>query len=111
MSFLDGLFTVVHTDGECCEVMLTSAEHPVFLAHFESNPILPGFLHIDMAAFLFGLDVCEVKKAKYFEIVRPLEKLTLKCTKKGDDSYSIEIKNGEGKSVSKLELCASKATK
>jgi 3-hydroxyacyl-[acyl-carrier-protein] dehydratase len=110
MSFLDGLFTVVHMDGECCEVTLASAEHPVFLAHFESNPILPGFLHIDMAAFLFGLDVHEVKKAKYFEIVRPCEKLTLKCAKKGDDSYGIEVKNAEGKSVSKLELCASKAT-
>jgi 3-hydroxyacyl-[acyl-carrier-protein] dehydratase len=108
VSYLKTLFNVVRLDAECCEIVLSDEKHPIFLAHFESNPILPGFLHIDIAAFLFGLDVYGVKKAKYFEIVRPLDRLMLKCIEKSDNYYVIEITNSDCKCVSKLELYASK---
>jgi 3-hydroxymyristoyl/3-hydroxydecanoyl-(acyl carrier protein) dehydratase len=105
-AFLDGLFEVVSREKNSSCVKLASDAHPVFAAHFESNPILPGFLYIDIIGELFGLEITEVKKAKYFEIVRPLELICVKLLKENDEYMSFEISKEEGVAASKIELKA-----
>jgi 3-hydroxyacyl-[acyl-carrier-protein] dehydratase len=104
MLFLENLFTVLSYSENCSTVLLSDDTHPVFQAHFESNPILPGFLHIDIIAALFGIEVVGIKKAKYFEIVRPLDKLQIKLLKKQGSLMSFEITKEDTAIVSKIEL-------
>jgi len=107
--FLDALFCVTSASENGFLIELASDTHPVFQAHFESNPILPGFLHIDLIASLFCIEVEVVKKAKYLEIVRPLEKLRITMIKKQESQMSFEITKESGSIASKIELIA-KAT-
>jgi 3-hydroxyacyl-[acyl-carrier-protein] dehydratase len=96
-----GLYSFVLQENDTIVIALADENHPVFMAHFEGNPILPGFLHIDITAEVFGLEVITVKSAKYFEIVRPSEQITIKRIK--DGVYEL---SKEGMVVSKLELKA-----
>ncbi len=99
-----GLYKLISKDKDIAILLLTDELHPVFKAHFENNPILPGFLHIDITAEVFGLDLSFVKSAKYFEIVRPNERITIKVIK--DNVY--ELSKDNGIVVSRLELKSSK---
>jgi len=104
--FIDNLFSVKSSGQDVYSVVLADCNHPVFLAHFESNPILPGFLHIDMLASIYNIEILEVRKAKYFEIIRPLETLLIKklCVK--NEVVTFEISKDNGALASKIELVA-----
>lgn len=80
---LEGFYEVVKREDEEAVVRLSDASHPVFQAHFPSNPIMPGFVHLDIIEDVFSFEVTSVKKAKYSAVVLPSEELTyLKDTNK-----------------------------
>lgn len=94
-----GLYKLISHENNIAVISLADESHPVFMAHFEGNPILPGFLHIDITAEIFGININHVKSAKYFEIVRPNEQVTIKLIKEGVYELS-----RDGILLSKLEI-------
>ena len=72
---LDGLYSVLESSNDEVSVLLSDASHPVFQAHFPLNPILPGFVHLEIISDVFNLEIKGVKKAKYMELVLPSQKV------------------------------------
>lgn len=73
---LDGLYEVLKRSETEAIVKLSDASHPVFKAHFPQNPILPGFVHLDIIEDVFDLEITSIKKVKYSALVLPQEELT-----------------------------------
>ena len=72
---LDGLYTLVNSSESEARVRLCDENHPIFKAHFPTNPILPAFTHIEIISDVFDLDISSVKKAKFSAIVSPKSEL------------------------------------
>jgi len=75
---LDNLYTIVKKNDDIAEIKLTNASHPLFKAHFENNPLLPAFIHVDIIEVIFSFKITKIKKAKFIKFVKPLEILTYK---------------------------------
>jgi 3-hydroxyacyl-[acyl-carrier-protein] dehydratase len=75
---LDGLYEVLSKDKSQATVALSDKEHPIFKAHFPSNPILPGFVHFEIASAVFNIEITTIKKAKFTNIVLPKQILEYK---------------------------------
>lgn len=95
---LEGLYSVISADENSAEVLLSDETHPVFKAHFPGNPILPGFVHLEIIADVFKMEILGVKKAKYSNIVLPSQtlqyiknanKITVICNDKDVASFNI----------------------
>lgn len=71
----DSLYEVIVQDENVAEIKLCDENHPIFKAHFPSKPILPGYIHFEIVAKLFSLDITAVKKAKFLDMVTPNELL------------------------------------
>jgi 3-hydroxyacyl-[acyl-carrier-protein] dehydratase len=98
-----GIFTVVSRDEKSITLCFSDASHPVFRAHFEDNPILPGFMQIDIVAALFKKRVTAITMAKFMKPIRPDETVTCHVTE-GSKSTRILLKDADGKSVSDIKL-------
>lgn len=94
----DGLYEVVNKDNNKATVALSDKEHPIFKAHFPSNPILPGFVHFEIVAALFNIEITTIKKAKFTNIVLPKQileykkngsKFTVLCESKEVATFSL----------------------
>ncbi len=71
-----GLYSVTSKSEERITVLLSDASHPIFKAHFEGMPLLPGFLQIDIIAEVLGKEIEAISSAKFVEKILPDEKLT-----------------------------------
>ncbi len=67
----NGLYTVLSQSDSAVEIELSDASHPVFKAHFENMPLLPGFLQVDIIAEILGNDIDEITSAKFVNKVLP----------------------------------------
>ncbi|MGD9553735.1 MAG: hypothetical protein AB7V28_04975 [Arcobacteraceae bacterium] len=71
MSFLHNLYKILeHNDLETV-IQLSNSSHDVFKAHFPGNPVLPGFLQIDLFEELFNITITGIKKAKFLHFITP----------------------------------------
>ena len=79
------LYTVISQSDERIEIKLTDASHPIFKAHFEGMPLLPGFLQIDMVAEILEKEIDAITSAKFVQKILPDELLvyTIAPTKSG----------------------------
>ncbi len=98
MNFLDDLYSINKLSEMESEVFLSDESHPVFKAHFPNNPILPGFIHLEIISDVFNINIIGVQKAKFNDFVLPSQKLfylksankvTVKCDEKVIASFSI----------------------
>ncbi len=102
MDLHSGLYTVTNHSKGYWDVHLASASHPVFQAHFEDNPLLPGFMQIEIAARLLKEPTLHIKKARFFMPVKPDETLTYTLDESGDiHRWRIER---SGKKVAEFSL-------
>ncbi len=69
----DSLYKVLNKKFTTATIVLSDANHPIFMAHFPSNPILPGFMHFEIVSDVFGIDIISIKKAKFNKIILPNE--------------------------------------
>ena len=81
----DGLYKVVTKSDKEVIIVLSDSSHNVFKGHFESMPLLPGFLQIDIIAEILNKDINIIITAKFLQKVLPNEKLTytIEPTKSG----------------------------
>ncbi len=95
---LDGLYEVVNKEKDQATVELSDKEHPIFKAHFPSNPIFPGFVHFEIISALFDIEITTIKKAKFTNTVSPKQileykrngnKFTVLCESKEVATFSL----------------------
>ena len=75
---IEGLYRVIEKSSEEVMIELSDASHPVFKAHFPKNPILPGFVHLEIISEVFSIKITGIKKAKFTSLVLPLQRVTYK---------------------------------
>ena len=71
----DGLYEIISQDENEAVIKLSDKKHPIFKAHFPLHPVLPGFVHFEIVADVFSLEVTAIKKAKFMAIIKPKESL------------------------------------
>lgn len=96
------LYTLISRDGDNCHIQLADASHPLFQAHFKNNPILPAFSQLDIVQELLGVEIIEIKKTKFKDIIQPLDKITI-ITKKEGSRLKVTFQK-ENKIVSEMSL-------
>ena len=98
-----GIFRVVENDGTRIVVELSDATHPVFRAHFENNPILPGFMQIDIIAAVMKKRVRTISMAKFMKPILP-ETTLIYSVAEGEKATRIRVQGQEGESFSDIKL-------
>lgn len=81
-------------------VILAPESHPVFMAHFEGNPILPAFLQVDIATEIFDLRVSGINRSKFMEPLKPNDQLLVLCEQRPNGIKVTWSK--EGKTASEI---------
>jgi 3-hydroxyacyl-[acyl-carrier-protein] dehydratase len=93
---LEGIFTILQKSEKYYKIRLHDSTHPVFRAHFPDNPILPGFVLLEITATLFTQEHKEILRAKFLEQIAPLDVLELK-SEEGEKSTKISATNNQVK--------------
>jgi 3-hydroxyacyl-[acyl-carrier-protein] dehydratase len=73
---IENLYTVVYKDDSKVTIQLSDENHPVFKAHFPTNPLLPGFMNFEIISKLFDIKITSIKKAKFLRTVAPNQIIT-----------------------------------
>ncbi|MCF6308964.1 MAG: hypothetical protein L3J19_00590 [Sulfurimonas sp.] len=94
---LNNLYFLKYKDNEKAVIDLCDKQHPVFKAHFPSQPILPGFVHFEIVADIFNIDIHTIKKAKFTKVITPSQTLTYK---KNDNKFKVFCQDEEVASFS-----------
>jgi len=68
---IESLYTLEDKNDSFASVRLSGAEHPIFKAHFPSQAILPGFMHFEIVASVFDIEITSIKKAKFLKLAFP----------------------------------------
>lgn len=91
------LYKIKNRDENSAVVELCDKNHPVFKAHFPTKPVLPGFIHFEIVADIFGLEITTIKKAKFMKMVLPNQLLTYK---KDNNKFKVICEDDEVASFS-----------
>lgn len=75
--FTQQLYTIQSKDISSVVIVLSDENHPIFKAHFEGNPLLPAFLHVDIAAEIFGFEVVGITRSKFMEPLLPNDEVVV----------------------------------
>jgi len=97
------LYSFKQLEDNSWEVKLTDENHPVFQAHFESNPLLPAFLQIDIMGEILDKSLSEIMMAKFKLAILPSDTVIYKVTKIVNETYSVKIFKND-KIVSEMKL-------
>jgi len=99
------LYTVKERKEENWKVLLSDAEHPVFKAHFEGNPLLPAFLQVDIFAELLNRKIVKIERCKFKQPILPNDTIEYQIVKQVQNSYRVNIvKNDVVTSELKIRL-------
>ena len=85
------LYSVKAVDETRWEVTLSDETHPVFLAHFEGNPLLPAFLQIDIISEILNKTLSKIERCKFKLPILPNDVVVYEIIKQVDKSYRINI--------------------
>ncbi|MDD4855175.1 MAG: hypothetical protein PHU41_04935 [Sulfuricurvum sp.] len=75
--FTQQLYTIQSKDITSVVIVLADENHLIFKAHFEGNPLLPAFLHVDIAAEIFGFEVVGISRSKFMEPLLPNDEVVV----------------------------------
>lgn len=91
------LYEIKSKNDNSALVLLSDKSHPVFKAHFPLKPVLPGFIHFEIIADVFDIDIISIKKAKFMKMVLPKQELRYERT---DNKFKVFCKSEEVASFS-----------
>jgi len=102
-ALMEGLYRVVSRQRGHVVVELSDASHPLFKAHFENNPLLPGFIQLDIIAEIEHKTIDAIQSAKFMKTILPGNRLVyeLEETKKG---WRIRVGDEAGSLFSDLRV-------
>jgi 3-hydroxymyristoyl/3-hydroxydecanoyl-(acyl carrier protein) dehydratase len=94
-----------NADGEILVTWSVPENLPYFEGHFPGNPILPGVALLDLIQVLLDGQFQLIKSAKFTEIIRPLDTLTIKAKLDPSNNFwSVQVFNQNDVSVCKTVL-------
>jgi len=93
---LNNFYTLTCKDETRFCVRLSDASHPIFQAHFPTNPIVPGFVLVDMSAEILGIEIVKIKKTKFLKNIAPLSVLWFD-TQTNEKTLKIRVSQNEQK--------------
>ena len=66
-------YLIIENDINSYSVKVSFADetHSIFKAHFPSNSLLPGFLHLDIVADILSKEIVSIQKAKFLNPILP----------------------------------------
>lgn len=73
---LSNLYEVLKNDVSTISLQLCDKNHDIFKAHFPDNPLLPGFILIDICEKEFDKKIKKIKKASFLKPILPKDKIT-----------------------------------
>ena len=76
MMLIKDLYSIDLVSEDKAIITLCDETHPVFKAHFPTNPILPGFMNFDIVEKLFNIKITTIKKAKFLKTIEPNQTIT-----------------------------------
>jgi 3-hydroxymyristoyl/3-hydroxydecanoyl-(acyl carrier protein) dehydratase len=88
------LYTIKKHNGGFT-ITLSSSDHPLFKAHFEGNPILPGFIFLHICEKAMEKKIVEVIKSKFITFAKPEDVLELNITQKDETFYAVFERDGK----------------
>ncbi|MFT5835702.1 MAG: 3-hydroxyacyl-[acyl-carrier-protein] dehydratase [Sulfurimonas sp.] len=91
------LYNIDFKDDNTAIITLCDENHPIFKAHFPSQPILPGFIHFEIISDIFELDITTIKKAKFTKVISPSQ--TIKY-EKNNNKFKVFCQDAEVASFS-----------
>lgn len=97
------LYSFKQLNQSSWEVKLADVQHPVFKAHFESNPLLPAFLQIDIMGDILDKRLVKINRSKFKLPILPNDIVRYEITKIVDNNYTVKILK-ENEIVSELKL-------
>jgi len=102
-ALMQGFYRVVSQQQQRVVVELCDASHPLFRAHFENNPLLPGFMQLDIIAEIEHKKVDAIQSAKFMKMILPGMRIVyeLEVTKKG---WRIRVSDEEGSLLSDFRV-------
>ena len=77
-------------------ITLCDENHPIFKAHFPQNPLLPGFILLEISACILNVEIVRIKKAKFLQTILPKSMLHFYVEEK-EKSLKIIVKQNEQK--------------
>lgn len=77
-------------------ITLSDKNHPIFKAHFPKNPILPGFILLEISAKILQVEIVHIKKVKFLHTIPPESTLYFYIEEK-DEIIKIIVKKNEQK--------------
>jgi 3-hydroxyacyl-[acyl-carrier-protein] dehydratase len=72
---LSNLYTIIQKEKSFFSIKLSNDSHPIFKAHFPNNPILPGFVMMEIFSEVLNIEIKEIKKVKFFNPAYPEDEL------------------------------------
>lgn len=93
---LNDFYTLTCKDETRFCVQLCDASHPIFQAHFPTNPIVPGYVLLDMSAEILGIEIVKIKKTKFLKNIAPRSVLWFEC-QTNEKTLKIRVSQNEQK--------------
>ena len=87
----NNLYTIISQTNNEVQIKLSDKTHPIFKAHFPNNPILPGFLQIDIIAEILKDEIKIINKSKFISHILPNDIITYEINIKNDNKKAIKI--------------------
>lgn len=87
---LNNLYKILEQKSDFLSIRLSDEKHKIFKAHFPSNPLLPGFLLIDICQEEFKFSIKKIKKISFLKPILPNENIEFKLQIK-PKSFHVDI--------------------
>jgi 3-hydroxyacyl-[acyl-carrier-protein] dehydratase len=84
------LYSIEYKDEFKAIIKLCDENHPIFKAHFPTNPIMPGFTNFEIISEVFGEKINSIKKAKFLKLIKPNQTLTYN---KNKNNYKVSCED------------------
>ena len=97
------LYTILKQNDTEVKLQLSSSDHPIFVAHFPNNPILPGFMIIDIIAKILNDTITHIKQSKFIAQILPDDIIIYKIESKKSIKNITVYKNEKKVSSIKYE--------
>lgn len=91
---LTNLYKIIKKSEDSFSIKLCDKNHEIFKAHFPSNPLLPGFILIDICEIEFAKKIKKIKKASFLKPILPTQEISFFMEKKGNFLH-VNVKNSD----------------
>ena len=97
---IEGIYWIIERSEERVVIKLAEKNHPLFSAHFPGNPILPGFVQIEIVADIVGESIVGIHYSKFISHLFPNDILVCEIRKEGTVTRAKILK--DSKKVSEI---------